>query len=243
MLLTFLTYNVHSCLSARKEPSLELVARAIRSCSPDVVALQELDAGCDRTDGIHQAEHLASATGMNAIFKPLVSLHGGEYGFGFLVKKSINVLDESVELLPKRHPSNEQRGLLTLTLEIKGHTFACMNTHLSTSQRERKYQVPVVMEIIQRKLSMGQNVVFMGDLNAIRGAETIRTFGKLLRPCRPGLLSPGTFPSKYPLLQLDHIFCSKSLMNVSSRVITTTVCREASDHLPLMSKIEFESLT
>jgi len=50
-----MTYNVHSCIGMDGQISPLRIAEVIGRYRPDVVALQELDAGLTRTDRIDQA--------------------------------------------------------------------------------------------------------------------------------------------------------------------------------------------
>jgi hypothetical protein len=53
--IRILTYNVHNCLGMDVKVSVRRIARVISLYQPDIIALQELDAGRDRSHGIHQA--------------------------------------------------------------------------------------------------------------------------------------------------------------------------------------------
>jgi endonuclease/exonuclease/phosphatase family metal-dependent hydrolase len=52
-----------------------------------------------------------------------------------------------------------------------------------------------------------------------------------------GQLHP-TFPSRFPLLRLDHIFASKEVSVTGVEVIANPLAKLASDHLPLLATIE-----
>ena len=46
-----------------------------------------------------------------------------------------------------------------------------------------------------------------------------------------------TFPSRYPVMRLDHIFVSEGIEVLDAEVISTSLTRRASDHLPLLATI------
>jgi endonuclease/exonuclease/phosphatase family metal-dependent hydrolase len=47
-----------------------------------------------------------------------------------------------------------------------------------------------------------------------------------------------TFPSRYPFLRIDHIFVSKELHVASVAITADRLTRRASDHLPLLVKLD-----
>jgi hypothetical protein len=57
--LRIMTYNVHSCKGMDGKLDTHRIARLIARAQPDVVALQELDAGRVRSHGMDQAQLIA----------------------------------------------------------------------------------------------------------------------------------------------------------------------------------------
>ena len=57
--LRILTYNVRGCRGTDGRLSPERIAAVIAAARPDVVALQELDAGRARSGGLDQAHDIA----------------------------------------------------------------------------------------------------------------------------------------------------------------------------------------
>jgi endonuclease/exonuclease/phosphatase family metal-dependent hydrolase len=49
--------------------------------------------------------------------------------------------------------------------------------------------------------------------------------------------SPATFPSRWPLFQLDHVMVEPSKCMVRKSVYRTDPARQASDHLPLIAEL------
>ena len=48
-----------------------------------------------------------------------------------------------------------------------------------------------------------------------------------------------TFPSRLPLLRIDHVFLSQELKVSVASVISTPLAKRASDHLPLLITVKF----
>src|SRR3546814_17835630 len=55
--------------------------------------------------------------------------------------------------------------------------------------------------------------------------------------CRPGYRPRATFPSRRPLIRLDHIFVSPDIEILETSVVSTPLARRASDHLPLLATV------
>lgn len=62
--LRVLTYNIHHGEGTDGVLDLERIAGVIKGASPDLVALQEVDVGAERTGGVDQAGELGRLTGM-----------------------------------------------------------------------------------------------------------------------------------------------------------------------------------
>jgi hypothetical protein len=75
--LRVMTYNVHSCIGMDGKLSPERIARVIARYAPDVVALQELDVGRARTEGMDQAHRIAHYLAMDFHFHPAMHIGGG----------------------------------------------------------------------------------------------------------------------------------------------------------------------
>jgi hypothetical protein len=65
-----MSYNVHGCKGMDNRISTDRIARVIARYNPDVVALQELDAGRLRSFGIDQAHRIAGRLEMSFQFHP-----------------------------------------------------------------------------------------------------------------------------------------------------------------------------
>jgi endonuclease/exonuclease/phosphatase family metal-dependent hydrolase len=49
-----------------------------------------------------------------------------------------------------------------------------------------------------------------------------------------------TFPSRFPLLRIDHVFVSQEIRVTSSSIVFDPLARRASDHLPLLVGFRIE---
>ena len=94
---------------------LERIAHIIRTVTPDLVALQEVDKKTRRVDGVDQATVLGKLTGMNSVFGKAIDFSGGEYGNAVLSRFPLQNI--KVHLLPYTK-GNEARAVLQTDIQI-----------------------------------------------------------------------------------------------------------------------------
>lgn len=244
--LRFVSYNIHSCRSARLEPSLDEVVNVIGDAQADVVALQEVDVNCPRTDQIHQAEEIGRRLEMTPRFFSLVdwsqfqSPHEsqGQYGLAFLARKELRLRETRETFLPLLSPLSEPRGVFQLQVEWQGKPFSILNTHLSVHRRENLLQMDALRELVQQVCTEQGAAILMGDFNTTGRARAIRRLRKVMTECVPAGTPRATFPSRFPLLQLDRIFTGGGLEPHASRVLASPDARRASDHFPVQVELK-----
>src|SRR5215510_13900586 len=74
-----LTYNIHHGEGTDGKVDLPRIANVIKSVSPDIIALQEVDQGTARAGGIDQPAELARLTGMEVVFGRNIDYQGGGF--------------------------------------------------------------------------------------------------------------------------------------------------------------------
>ena len=77
-------YNVKHGLGMDGEVDLERIAAVLGPLDADVITLQEIDRGVERTHGVDQARRLGELLGMEAHFGEFMPYQGGEYGMAVL---------------------------------------------------------------------------------------------------------------------------------------------------------------
>lgn len=242
--LSILTYNVHSCIGTDRRMDPERIADVIAATRADVIALQELDVGRARTGGIDQAAKIADLLGMTSYFHPALQVHDEQYG------------DAILTALPSRLvkagpiPSvGETRGALWVEVMVDGRPVQIFNTHFGLRRGERRQQAETLLGDgwIGNEGCRGQPVILVGDFNAIPSSVAYGLLKQRLPPVRAGDGHEGaraakarmapTFPSRFPLLRLDHIFASEGIRTVAAGPVRTALSRVASDHLPLQASL------
>ncbi|TWD48903.1 endonuclease/exonuclease/phosphatase family metal-dependent hydrolase [Agrobacterium vitis] len=235
---TVLTYNVHSCIGTDRRLNIRRVADVILESRAEIVLLQELDVGRIRTGHRDQAEEIAAFLGMSSHFHAALHIEEEQYG------------DAILTALPSRRvhaaalPSlGEQRGAIWAEVEVCGQPVQIINTHLGLSRKERMMQVNHLLgeDWLGHAKQGGKPLIFGGDLNAVPLSAAFKTLNKVLHTGRkPRGLRP-TFPSRFPLLRLDHLFCDNGVELLDMAVLSTPLARLASDHLPLLAKFRLAS--
>lgn len=232
--IRILTYNVHSCVGGDGQPSPTRIAEVIAAYNPDVVALQELDVGRSRTGLVDQAQAIAMHLGMRLFFNPTVTIAEEQYGDAILTTLDMRLI--KADALPS---IGERRGALWVEIQHRGKRINVINTHLGLSRRDRSAQVaallgPRWMGNVDRKSPR----ILLGDFNALPSSmaykQITREFADVWAhfAARP----KKTFPSRLPLLRIDHIFSDRQLEVGEVGVGDTWLAKTASDHLPLFAE-------
>lgn len=241
-MIRILTYNVHRCLGVDGLLSPKRIASVIASRKPDIVALQEVDVGRARTGGIDQAHAIAHALDMQMHFHSVLQVVEEQYGDAILTARPSRLVQAA--MLPGRSRIRRiaPRGALWVSIDIDGTALQVINTHLGLTRRERRVQVDALLG--PRWLGhpvCGGPVVLLGDFNAVPPGPSYRRLNARFADAQrtPGIERPRpTFPSRLPVLRLDHVFTSGAIAVRKVEVLRSKLARVASDHLPLV--VDFE---
>jgi endonuclease/exonuclease/phosphatase family metal-dependent hydrolase len=233
--IRILTYNVHSCIGTDRKVDPARIASVIAQTEADIVALQEIDVCRLRTGSVDQASMIASLLKMEAHFNPALTFAEEQYGDAIITNWPIRAVKAGP--LPS---TGEPRGAIAVEIAVGDVILNVVNTHLGLRGRDRIQQMTTLLgpAWLHSSVKPGRTVL-CGDLNAIPASATYRLVGRLLndvqlegkRPSRP------TFPSRYPLMRLDHIFVSEDIRVIDSAVLQNKLTRVASDHLPLIADL------
>jgi endonuclease/exonuclease/phosphatase family metal-dependent hydrolase len=239
-ILRALTYNVHSCRGADRRHDPARIAEVIAESGADIIALQELDVGRKRSGGIDQAEAIAAHLKMRAHFHP--SLHVEEERYGDAILTALPSTLHRAAALPSK---GEPRGALWIEIEVDGHKHQVFNTHFGLSSAERTLQAEALLGPgwLGHERCRRAPVLLLGDFNAVPSSRAFQVLSERISVAAPRSAGRwrATFPARWPLLRLDHIFHNDRLRLIEARVIDTPLARKASDHLPIMAEFELFS--
>jgi endonuclease/exonuclease/phosphatase family metal-dependent hydrolase len=234
-----MSYNVHSCVGCDSVLAPDRIAEVIALYQPDVVALQELDVARPRTGGADQPALIAGALKMHHHFHPALEIAGERYGDAILSRFPLRVVRAGPLPTLTKGIWPEPRGVLWVSVECDGGPVQVLNTHLGLSGRERAAQAETLLgpDWLGHP-DCTEPRVLCGDFNAWPLSPAYRRLHDALPEAKErrgrGL---STFPSRWPLLRLDHVFHSPDLAVSDVRVPRTRLTRLASDHLPLIVEV------
>ena len=138
----------------------------------------------------------------------------------------------------------EPRGAIWLELELDGRKLQVINTHLGLVPHEQRAQAIALAggEWTGRRNASDPPLILVGDFNATPHAQAYRTLAARFTDARRQAPGPGltpTFPSRLPMLAIDHVFLDGKVRAVRAETVSGPLARAASDHLPLVVDFEF----
>ncbi|HVF72773.1 MAG TPA: endonuclease/exonuclease/phosphatase family protein [Chthoniobacterales bacterium] len=235
------TYNVRGCRGMDGQRSEQRIAEVIAALDVDVIGLQELDVNRARSAGVDQAAVIAEHLGWHRYFHPAMVMAEEHYGDAILSRYPMRLRQAKVLPSVTTRLCPESRAALWAEIETSRGTLHVINTHLGLGRRERLMQAELLAgpEWLESR-DENQPLVLMGDFNTFPGSAVFRVLTRELRDVRK-LVSPSprlrTFPTRYPLFAVDHIFVSDLLEVDSISVIRNRQTRIASDHFPLVAHL------
>lgn len=239
MKLRVVSYNIHKCIGGLDrvyDPARTIACLA--HYEPDVVLLQEVDAGARRSNGDHQASLLADGLGLahHAWFPNVRVRGGGTYGNAVLSRFRLDEFRNiDLTVAPKK-----RRSALHVACRIHApggdRTLHVFNLHLGLAQYERRIQIENFVESHPlHGLAHTTPVVIGGDLNDVWG-----TLAGWLAP--HGFVGvdrrPRTFPAWAPMRALDGVYVRGAVLMHAVQRGETVLAKRASDHRPLIADLE-----
>lgn len=231
--LRVMTFNIHHGEGIDGRLDLERIARVITEARADLVGLQEVDRGVERTGRRDLPAELARLTGLAVRFESNLPHQGGEYGNAVLSRFPVKASRNTRFRAPR---PGEQRGFQEIAVEVGGRELLFINTHLDFRPGDEERLASVDELRLAVSAAGSKPVIVAGDFNAIPGSAPMLRMAEFLRDAWPVVGNgPGfTIPVRKPTRRIDYIWHTPgALTPVSALVIST----EASDHLPVV--VEF----
>lgn len=234
-----LVFNIHAGKDAAGKPNLEAVAELIESTAAEIVLLQEVDRGTNRSGKVDQLQVLSDRTGYDPVFGKSLDYDGGEYGIAALARRAF-YFSHTIPLPVKPSQaraggSREPRVALLGVARTQFGSLQLVNTHLDASREDtyRLQEAAALLDVVRSRLSPQTPVLLGGDLNAEPGSEVLkRLLGAGLRDawleCGQG--DGLTFPAHQPVKRIDYLLLPATIGCTAARVIETNI----SDHRPLL---------
>jgi endonuclease/exonuclease/phosphatase family metal-dependent hydrolase len=228
------------------EARLDLVSEALRTLSPDVVALQEASWSRERGE---VASRLAGRLGMSHVYAP-ASMRLFDTGWlnrfaarlidfseGPAILSRFPILRWEVHKLPGCGRRFDPRVLLFAELDTPGGLLPVFSTHTSG----HACHAEAVAEIVRERQGDLPGVL-MGDLNAVEGSAAIRSLVgearlvdsfRAANPETPGFTvwQPVTAPDRRVLRRVDYVFLAPGRL-FSGAVVESRVVADKPGRLP-----------
>lgn len=232
-----MTFNIHHGEGLDGKVDLGRIASLIKGERADLVALQEVDRGVERTDRRDMPMALATLTGMACVFSNNFHYQGGQYGNAVLTRFPVlSATNSHYQMLR----TNEQRGLLQVTVETFAHRIVFMNTHIDY-RRDDAERLLNVREIQSLASQYSESpIVLCGDFNDTpdsrvheRLKETFHDTWELVARDKGW-----SYPAESPRKRIDYVWISKTanLEIVEARVLESV----ASDHRPVIVELRLK---
>lgn len=236
-----ITYNIHSCIGMDGRISPGRIAQILSRYDPDVVALQEVDSGLERTGSEDQARIIADELGFEFAFCPTVTSPGGAYGHALLSRFPIEVTC-SARLPSAGRRRNEPRAAMLASFEIASRRVSVLNTHFGLGWLERAAQAA---EILTHnwlgRVPESEPLIVCGDFNMRPHSTPYRALTRRLVDSQlvcDSWRAASTFPSRFPIARIDHVFVSRHFKVLGVQVPKSELTAVASDHLPILANLE-----
>lgn len=220
-----LTWNIHGAFGRNPRFDLTRVVKLIDRWEPHIVALQEVDSRRDKHAGINPFEFLQRTLGEHGIGAKSITTADGDYGQMLISRWPMS---ETI-IHDLSHPEREPRRAIASMIATPRGTLRLVATHLGLSVHERRGQTRKLLEIAGQAHPL---TIVAGDFNDWLWPGSVR--GALSREL-PGRTRFRTYPSAWPLLRLDGIYCRPHSALVRS--FTDREARHISDHLPVIADV------
>lgn len=235
------TYNIHKGvqgLGPRRRLEIHNLTHAVEQLDADLICLQEVRLGHTREakhfahwPNMGQAEFLAPE-GYQSVYRSNAVTRHGEHGNALLSRWPV-LTHQHEDMSDHRF---EQRGVLHVEVLARGHPVHVLVVHLGLLPASRRRQIDQLVRFIEREVPRDARLVLAGDFNdwGDRSARTLAALGM-----QAGSLERhATFPSRLPLVQLDHVFV-RGLTALGAFAPRGRIWSRMSDHLPLIADFSF----
>lgn len=220
-----MTYNIRNGRGRDGRVDLGRMAAVIAAFDPDIVGMQEVDLSHARSGHVDQATELAARLSMTASYAPYVEGHRDRHGIATLTR--VPVIETRYLALPGRQRWISEARCALVTRLPGG--LDVVNTHLSVVPGDRLAQAAVLTSVLE-----GPELILLGDFNCTTRSAPFRLLSQNLRAAAANAKS---WPTRFPVIQLDHILVRGALTVVRSGAWTAGEAPRASDHLPVFAEL------
>jgi endonuclease/exonuclease/phosphatase family metal-dependent hydrolase len=230
-----MTYNIHVGIGMDKKLDLQRIADVINDEKPDLVGLQEVDRGVQRTQRIDEIVELSKLTRMDYAFAFNLPYQGGQYGVAILSRFPIRATEHR---LYKNLREAERRGFIRAEVKIDGRVVHFVTTHLDYQHDDgRLFEAQQMLTFLS---DVKGPLIVVGDFNDIPAGDTYKLMRSLfydaweLRAGEDGF----SYPADKPAKRIDYIFMRRTDEIKAKRAWVVNTL--ASDHIPVVAELEIK---
>ena len=231
-----MTYNIHVGVGMDKKLDLPRIAAVINDQHADLVGLQEVDRGVERTQRIDEIAELAKLTHMDYAFAFNLKYQGGQYGVAILSRYPIRSFDHR---LYKNTREAERRGFIRAEVNVGGQTVNFVTTHLDYQYEDgRVFEAEQLLDALK---DVKGPLIVVGDFNDIPmgGAYKLMSDQFADSWMESGVSDQGlSYPADKPAKRIDYIL-SRRTDHIRTKK-AWTVSTLASDHVPVVADLELK---
>jgi endonuclease/exonuclease/phosphatase family metal-dependent hydrolase len=235
--LRVMSYNIK--YGAECGLDLSKLAAVIKESNPDIIGLQEVDEGTQRSGNKKETDDLARLTGMqHRYFGANFDYDGGKYGLAILSKYPlINPRVVRLDNRTKRENGYEPRIAVTADINAPGgKRITFVTVHASLHDEEHEGNAAAILNNAIGQSNKSRALV-VGDFNEkpketigdrLTGAGLVDAFHEKHR------FFGYTAPANFPIRRIDFIYRGSALGKTAHAWVPNT---KASDHRPVAAVI------
>jgi endonuclease/exonuclease/phosphatase family metal-dependent hydrolase len=229
-----MTYNIHVGVGMDKKLDLQRIAGVINRQHPDLVGLQEVDRGVERTQRIDEIAELARRTKMDYAFAFNLKYQGGQYGVAILSKSPILATDHRLYLNTREA---ERRGFIRAEVRIDGRIVNFVTTHLDYQYEDGR--VFEAQQLLRAMADVKSPLIVVGDFNDVPSGGAYKLVTDQFEDAWTANRAADqgfSYPADKPAKRIDYIFTRRTDGIKAKRV--WVIYTLASDHLPVVADLE-----
>lgn len=251
--LTVMSYNIQIGANSYVNPEwklnlfdLDKVAEIIKTQSPDVVLLQEVDRFNPRSAYVDQPQRLADLLGMHWSYGRTVgkddSDNSAKYGIAILSKYPL--AEEMRHPYPPFEDKNgviqEPRVALADQISWNGQTVNLVCTHFGLSEKEREIQCESLLSFLK---TLQGPIILGGDFNSEIGSREMAPLAEKYQEAFGSLHLGKEWSLSFPsglnsTVDIDHFFFTSDILIHDVKVVHDM--SHASDHNPIVARISLK---
>src|SRR5437764_10902104 len=232
--LRVMTYNIYVGVGMDKKLDLPRIAAVINGQRADLVGLQEVDRGVERTGRIDEIAELAKLTHMDYAFAFNLKYQGGQYGVAILSRYPIRATDHRLYLNTREA---ERRGFIRAEVNIDGRVVNFATTHLDYQYEDGR--VFEAEQLLAGLKDVKGPLIVVGDFNDVPTGGAYKLMSERFADAwiENGASDQGlSYPADKPAKRIDYILSRRTDRIRSKKAWTVNTL--ASDHVPVVADLE-----